>query len=121
MAALRTTPKKIRVNESPRADQDSAWKEILDAYLRAFRRFFFPQNERRYEWKLRLLRDLYRRGRTREEITALFIFMDWAMRLPEPLNERILQEAHELEVGKKMPYVKTSWRGFRTSGLRYGG
>lgn len=269
MAPIKTATKKAKADESPRTDQDSAWKDILDAYLRAFLRFFFPQieadidwsrgyesldkelaqarpafrtgklladklfkvwlkngrqtwllihievqerggrvfsrrvfvynyrlmyahnvevislavvtgsggkatghyetgrwgcahvfdfpvanisdyaarweeleasdnifavvvmaqlkaietrgdNDRRYEWKLRLLRDLYRRGRTREEITALFIFMDWVMRLPEPLNERILEEAHELEEGKKMPYVTSFERIGMKRGLEQG-
>ncbi|MCG3160860.1 MAG: hypothetical protein JMDDDDMK_01936 [Acidobacteria bacterium] len=45
MAPIKTATKKAKADESPRTDQDSAWKDILDAYLRAFLRFFFPQVE----------------------------------------------------------------------------
>lgn len=36
--------------KKPEADQDSAWKEMLDAYLPAFLQFFFPQIYPAIDW-----------------------------------------------------------------------
>ncbi len=97
---------------------DSIFAVVVMAQLKAMETR--GDNERRYEWKRWLLHDLYRRGYTREEITALFIFMDWVMRLPDPFNDQILQEAHKLEEGKKMPYVTSFERIGMRKGLEQG-
>lgn len=44
-----TTTKK----QTSDADQDSAWKEMLDAYLPAFLQFFFPQIYPEIDWRRR--------------------------------------------------------------------
>lgn len=50
MAPVKTVTKKAKADETPRTDQDSAWKDILDAYLRAFLRFFFLPIEADIDW-----------------------------------------------------------------------
>ncbi|MGH9840722.1 MAG: DUF4351 domain-containing protein [Blastocatellia bacterium] len=49
-------PRKLSATEtvqlpSATSDQDSAWKEMLDEYLRAFLKFFFPQIHEEIDWR----------------------------------------------------------------------
>jgi len=61
--------------------------------------------EERLQWKLSLIKRLYERGYGRNDILALFRFIDWLMTLPEDL-ERVFEEAVvEFEEDRKMPYV----------------
>jgi len=61
--------------------------------------------DKRYAWKLRLVKSLYRRGYERQEILELFRFIDWLLALPEELEERLWNEVKAYEEGEKMPYV----------------
>ena len=61
--------------------------------------------DKRYAWKLRLVKSLYRRGYGRQEILELFRFIDWLLELPEALEERLWNEVKVYEEGEKMPYV----------------
>lgn len=63
-------------------------------------------NERRYIWKRRLVFSLYERGLSREEIANLFRFMDWAMKMPAELENRLKRDVYEAKE-KKMPYLST--------------
>jgi Domain of unknown function (DUF4351) len=61
--------------------------------------------DKRYAWKLRLVKSLYRRGYGRQEILELFRFIDWLLALPEALEERLWNEIKVYEESEKMPYV----------------
>ena len=61
--------------------------------------------DRRYGWKLRLIKSLYRRGQSRQDILELFRFIDWMMELPAEWEERLWSELKTYEEGEKMPYV----------------
>ncbi len=65
-------------------------------------------NARRLDFKKQFVRRLLERGYARAKIEALFRFMDEAMRLPEALEDEVRETIHQIEEGKKMPYV-TSW------------
>jgi hypothetical protein len=54
-------------------------------------------------WKLRLVRGLYERGYSREDIQQLFRFIDWLMELPEDLDEQFRQDVQQFEEEKQMP------------------
>ena len=70
--------------------------------------------DRRYGSKLRLIKSLYRRGQSRQDILELFRFIDWMMELPRELEECLWDELKTYEEGEKMPYVTTVERiGFR--------
>jgi hypothetical protein len=56
-------------------------------------------------WKLRLVRLLYQRGYTREDVLELFRVLDWMLRLPEALEREFMQELIAFEEQAKMPYV----------------
>ena len=61
--------------------------------------------EARYGAKLALVKSLYRRGWNRSDILELFRCIDWMLRLPEALEERIWSEMQDYERERKMPYV----------------
>ena len=72
----------------------------------------------RKQWKLRLMRGLYERGSSREEIMALFRFIDWLLVLPEALEQEFWQELRQFEEGTQMPYVTSvERRGFEEGKL----
>ncbi len=64
--------------------------------------------QRRYAFKLALVRALYRRGYQREDILKLLRFMDYLLRLPENLSTQFRNELEMIEEELNMPYV-TSW------------
>ena len=80
--------------------------------------------ERRYEAKLRLIRLLYRQGWARQQVLDLFAVLDWMMRLPATLQQRLWQDVDAMDEEKRMAYV-TTWeqRGIekgREQGLEQG-
>jgi hypothetical protein len=62
----------------------------------------------RGRWKLRIIRDLYQRGMSRQEVLDLLRVIDWLMRLDPPEELRFEQAKLALEQELKMPYI-TSW------------
>jgi hypothetical protein len=59
----------------------------------------------RHAGKIGLIRELYERGMSREDVLQLFRIIDWMMDLP-PLLERLFkQEAVQIEQERTMPYV----------------
>ena len=76
-------------------------KEIMDG------------QERKY-WKSRLTRMLYERDYEKQDIIALYCFIDWLLVLPEELEEEFIRELHEFEKEKIMQYVSNIERvGFK--------
>ena len=61
--------------------------------------------ERRKEWKLALIKQLYERGYDRSAIMGLFTFVDWVMLLPEATKVEFWQELKNYEEERKMPYI----------------
>lgn len=59
----------------------------------------------RFRWKFALTRMLYERGYAREQIIALFRFIDWVMLLPDDLQAEYAQQVLEYEKENKMPYI----------------
>ena len=76
--------------------------------------------EARKQWKLRLMRGLYERGRSREEILALFRFIDWLLVLPAALEQAFWQELRQVEEAHRMPYVTSVERLGIQQGLEQG-
>lgn len=67
-------------------------------------------NESRARWKVRLMKELYRRGFSRAEILKLYHFIDWLMILPEVLEQQCYQKLVQFEEAQKMPYITTAER-----------
>lgn len=91
---------------------------VVMAYLKT--RETRGQPESRWRWKSRLVRLLYERRYSREEVVALFQLIDWMMHLPE--KQAILFEAdlESLEAEYQMPYVTSIERRALQKGFERG-
>ena len=57
------------------------------AHLKAVERA--GDNEKRYQWKVSLIKRLYRSGYKKQDVIRLFDCIDWVMALPEELEEQL--------------------------------
>ena len=76
--------------------------------------------ESRLQWKLNLVKGLYERGYSREEVVKLFRFIDWVMVLPEELASRFKAEVRSYEEEKRMRYVTSIERLAKQEGIEQG-
>lgn len=60
---------------------------MLDAYLKTLQSRKNPETRMRF--KPDLVKRLYRKGYSREEVIRLFAFMDWIMHLPEEFSKQV--------------------------------
>ncbi len=74
----------------------------------------------KYRDKLRLVRLLYRRGQMNQEIRDLLRFLDWILRLPEELEQRIIDRTQVWENQKNMPFLSNVERRGLEKGLKQG-
>jgi hypothetical protein len=74
----------------------------------------------RQAWKFRLVKGLYEKGFSKEDVRQLFRFIDWMMELPEALTHLFREELDQLEKEKTMPYVSSVERLGIAEGLRKG-
>ena len=79
-----------------------------------------PAGAARKQEKLRLMRLLYGRGYDREEILALFRFIDWLLVLPAELDQEFWEEWRHFEEVQHMPYVTSVERRGIQQGLEQG-
>ncbi len=84
--------------------------------MRATRR----QPEARLQGKVHLVRHLYTRGYTRQEILDLFRFIDWVLTLPQAFTERFQVALTQLEAETQMPYITSLERLGIDEGLLQG-
>ena len=70
--------------------------------------------------KLRLIRSMYEKGYSQDEIRALFEFIDWLITLSEKEEKLIREEIEKLEGVKKVPYVTSIERIGRREGRKEG-
>jgi hypothetical protein len=61
--------------------------------------------EARLNEKLRIVRRLYERGYSRQDVLNLFRFIDWVLVLPAGLEAQFQVELAQLEAERNMPYV----------------
>jgi hypothetical protein len=64
----------------------------------------------RFTWKLSLVKMLYKKGYSREDILNLYRFIDWLMVLPEELARKFQDEVRAFEEGMNMAYITTAER-----------
>lgn len=74
----------------------------------------------RLRWKLHLIKGLYERGYSRQDILELFRLLDWIMRLPEQLELRFRDAIRQFEEEKHMPYISSIERLGREEGIQQG-
>jgi len=69
---------------------------------------------KRMNGKLTLIRHLYRKNFSKQDIISLFRFIDWIMYLSEETDSLFWEELTELEKENKMPYITSIERlGFK--------
>ena len=90
-----------RAEELEASDNPFAWYVL--AHLKALETKW--DDESRYRWKLRLVRNLFERGLTADEIRRLFRLIDWVLMLPEVLAQQFQDDLRVIEEKEKMPYV----------------
>ena len=74
----------------------------------------------RLQWKLRLIKGLYKRGYSRQDILEIFGILDRMMRLPEPLELTLRDELRKFEEENQMPYISSIGRIERLEGIQQG-
>ena len=96
--------------QTPNADQlaqlevsDNAFALVTAAHLRTSQTKHNPPA--RYAAKLALVRLLYQHDWPRQRILDLFAVLDWMMRLPEALEQKLWQDIGEIEGEKQMRYI----------------
>lgn len=82
--------------------QDNPFAVVVMAHLKAQA---VKEGEARKQWKLRLVRLLYGRGYSRQDVLELFRFIDWLLVLPADLDTLFWAELSEFEENQGMPYV----------------
>jgi hypothetical protein len=92
-----------RVAELERSKNPFA--HVVLAHLKALETRQNPDDRR--AWKMRLVRGLYERGFSNEDVRQLFRVIDWLMELPPWAKQRFDEELNEYEEGRTMPYVTT--------------
>ena len=75
---------------------------------------------RRRNEKLALIKELYRKGFSKQEIINLFRFIDWIMALPETEEKLFWQGLSEMEEEDKMPYMSSVERIGFDRGIKEG-
>ncbi len=76
---------------------------VILAHLKTMQTAADPAD--RCRWKLRLLRPLYERGLTANEVRKLFRVLDWMMQLPTDIELEFRQQLEQYEQEKQMPYI----------------
>jgi hypothetical protein len=71
-------------------------------------------------WKVRLIKGLYQRGLSAEDVRQLIRFIDWMMDLPPALEKLAEDEIHRYEEDKQMPFMTSFERRARTEALLEG-
>jgi len=56
-------------------------------------------------WKWRVIKGLYERGFSSDQVRDLFRLIDWMMDLPSQLEEQLQHDLSQFEEEKQMPYV----------------
>jgi hypothetical protein len=71
-------------------------------------------------WKVRLIKGLYERGLSKQDVRELFRLIDWMMDLPEAQYRQFWQEMEQYEKEKQVPYITSVERHGMERGKREG-
>lgn len=91
---------------------------VVMAHLKAMETAKDQQS--RFQWKLKLVRQLYGQGHEQQDILELFRFIDWVMILPEKLEEQFWQELNRFEERQQMQYITSVERIGIKKGMQLG-
>ena len=65
-------------------------------------------NAKKYFWKFTLIKSLYRKGYSKEDVRQLYKFIDWIVTLPVDLEKKLVYEIKESEEEKAMPIITSA-------------
>ena len=85
--------------------QSNPFAQVVLAHLKALETR--KDTAKRYVWKLRLVRGLYDRGWSVEDVRQLFRLIDWMMVLPADLQGQFRGEVYRFEEERHMPYLSS--------------
>ena len=73
----------------------------------AYLRLIESKNDdaKKYFWKRTLIKSLYSKGYTQENIRQLYKFIDWIVTLPKEMEEKLVYEIKDSEEEQNMPIV----------------
>jgi hypothetical protein len=91
---------------------------VVQAHLKALETKDEPATRSR--WKLQLVKGLYERKWTAEQVRQLFRLIDWIMALPKELEEQFRVAVYDYEGEKRMPYVTSIERLAKKEGREEG-
>ncbi|MBK7002357.1 MAG: DUF4351 domain-containing protein [Rhodoferax sp.] len=91
---------------------------VTAAHLRTRQTKNDPQG--RYQAKRTLVRLLYTHGWDRQRILDLFAVLDWMMRLPDGLEQKLWQDIEQIEGETRMRYVTSVERLATERGMQQG-
>lgn len=91
---------------------------VIMAHLKAQETRRYPKS--RLRWKIEIVRGLYARGWSHNDIWELFRFLDWMMELPERFELQFEKALKELEEAQKMRYVTQIERRAKAEGIKEG-
>jgi hypothetical protein len=66
--------------------------------------------DERLFWKVTLVKRLYEKGYSKEDVLLLYKFIDWLVTLPEELTEKFHEEVKKIEEVRKVAYITTAER-----------
>jgi hypothetical protein len=105
--------------EQDRLETDTnPFAAVVLAHLRTLETRADPDARR--HWKTALLKGLYDRGWSREDVRQLFRVIDWMMALPADLEGQFRNDLARFEQERRMPYVTSIERLAREEGLEKG-
>ena len=76
--------------------------------------------EERRQWNLRLVKGLYDRGLSADQVRELFRLIEWMVQLPEDLQDQFAEKVSRFEEERRMPYVTSIERKALQRGLQQG-
>jgi hypothetical protein len=91
---------------------------VVLAQLKALETRRSPAERR--AWKVRLVKGLCGRGMDSEDVRRLFLFIDWVMELPGPLEDLFWEEVDAYQQEKSMPFISIAERMTMVKGLLRG-
>ena len=86
---------------------DNIFGVVVMAHLKSIE---VKSHDQRKQWKIQLVKSLYRRGWDRAIISELFRFIDWVITLPKWLEQIFWEEVKEFEKELTVQYVTTGER-----------
>ena len=110
----------FRLRDYDKAQLEHEVNPIALVILAAQERERLRRKGERLPAKLALIRQLYERGYTREQIIGLFTFIDWVVQLAPEEDLLFWDGVKALEEDKHMPYITTGERIGREQGRQEG-